>query len=189
MKKIIFLLIFILLFNSVSAICNSGQIDINSAPLTELDKLTGVGPAIAQNIIDGRPFSSLEDLINVNRIGPVTLEKIKTQNLACVKDEERINPQKTEEISDSLEETSESLEENSYETSSVSSEGETIEDNLVGTANAVQSESIINLNQEVKIEQNKQTVFESKTERIRKYSIYGFAFFLVFLIIVLLIKN
>lgn len=68
----------------ISAVCEEGQIDINSAPLDELDIITGIGPAYAQRITDARPFNSVDDLIHVSGIGPVTLGNIKSQNFACV---------------------------------------------------------------------------------------------------------
>lgn len=61
----------------------SGDVDVNRAGLDELDKLPGVGPAIAQRIIDereaGGPFHYPEDLLCVSGIGEKTLEKIRDQ--------------------------------------------------------------------------------------------------------------
>ncbi|MDO8524789.1 MAG: helix-hairpin-helix domain-containing protein [bacterium] len=59
-------------------------VDINTATLSQLDKLTGIGPMYAQGIIDSRPYSSVDDLLRVKGIGPATLQKIKSQDFACV---------------------------------------------------------------------------------------------------------
>jgi len=76
------------LLSSISAICEDGQIDINSASLEELDEIIHVGSKTAQRIIDLRPFSSLEDLDGVPYISPNYVEDIKSQGLACVDGEE-----------------------------------------------------------------------------------------------------
>ncbi len=41
----------------------TGKIDINSATKEELDKLPGIGSAIADKIIAGRPYNSKRDLL------------------------------------------------------------------------------------------------------------------------------
>jgi competence ComEA-like helix-hairpin-helix protein len=87
MTKLPIIFLFIFLLSNISAMCNESQIDINSASATELDKLAGIGSVKAQAIISTRPFSSLDDLLNVTGIGDATLNKIKIQGLACVNEE------------------------------------------------------------------------------------------------------
>jgi len=62
----------------------SNSVNINTATLEELETLTGIGAIKAQAIINSRPYSSLDDLLNVSGIGEKTLAKIKEQGLACV---------------------------------------------------------------------------------------------------------
>ena len=58
-------------------------ININTASADELDKLPGIGPAIAKAIIDYRtkngPFKKIEDINDVKGIGDALFEKIKDQ--------------------------------------------------------------------------------------------------------------
>ncbi|MDD3333933.1 MAG: ComEA family DNA-binding protein [Eubacteriales bacterium] len=61
----------------------AGAVNINAAGEDELCLLTGIGPALAQRIIDEReqngPFAYAEDLTAVKGIGQKTLEKIDGQ--------------------------------------------------------------------------------------------------------------
>jgi len=52
-------------------------ININTASLSELDVLSGVGPVTAQKIIDGRPYQKIEELIEKKIINSSVWEKIK----------------------------------------------------------------------------------------------------------------
>jgi competence protein ComEA len=58
-----------------------GLIDINSATQEALESLPGIGPALAQRVIEYResngPFPSIEAIQNVSGIGPGIFEKIK----------------------------------------------------------------------------------------------------------------
>jgi competence protein ComEA len=60
---------------------NAGRVNINSATITELDALPGIGPTTAQAIVDYRlqngSFKLIQDIQNVAGIGPATFERIK----------------------------------------------------------------------------------------------------------------
>lgn len=53
------------------------RVSVNSAPPDLLQTLPGVGPAIAQRIIEHRPYARLDDLIRVPGIGPRTLDRLR----------------------------------------------------------------------------------------------------------------
>jgi len=57
----------------------SGVINVNTAGLKELDTLAGIGPVTGQKIIDGRPYSAIEDLLTRKIVSASTFEKIKNQ--------------------------------------------------------------------------------------------------------------
>lgn len=57
------------------------KINLNTATREELMSVTGIGPSTADNILAYREktgkFSSVEDLLQVDRIGEKTLEKLR----------------------------------------------------------------------------------------------------------------
>jgi len=58
-----------------------GRVHLNSATLDQLDELPGIGPVIAQKILDYRSehgaFGSVEELDAVPGIGPATLDELR----------------------------------------------------------------------------------------------------------------
>ncbi len=58
-----------------------GRLNLNAATAPELERLPGIGPALAEAIVAHReahgPFSAIEDLLDVSGIGPAKLEQIR----------------------------------------------------------------------------------------------------------------
>ncbi len=65
-----------------SEAAKSGKIDLNSASKEELATLPGIGPALSQKIIDGRPYRSKRDLLTKKVIPATTYDKIKEKVIA-----------------------------------------------------------------------------------------------------------
>ena len=64
-------------YQSQSTIQGSGLININTASQEELESLWGIGPVYAQNIIEQRPYSNIEELLTKKVIRSDIYEKNK----------------------------------------------------------------------------------------------------------------
>ncbi len=53
-----------------------GLVSINSASQAELESLPRIGPKLAQKIIEGRPYQTIQELDRVKGIGSKMLEKL-----------------------------------------------------------------------------------------------------------------
>jgi competence protein ComEA len=64
-----------------TGVAANGLININTATAEQLEELPGIGPVLAQNIVDYRtehgPFATVEDLLNVSGIGEARLEELR----------------------------------------------------------------------------------------------------------------
>ena len=52
------------------------RIDINTASRAQLETLPGIGPAVAQRIIEGRPYYNSKGLLNIKGIDMQRLKDI-----------------------------------------------------------------------------------------------------------------
>ena len=62
---------------SVLGVTGSHPVNINTASLTDLDSLPGIGPVYGQSIIEHRPYSTVEELLSKGALKKVVYEKIK----------------------------------------------------------------------------------------------------------------
>jgi len=56
---------------------SGARININTASLSELESLPGIGAVTAKRIVENRPYSSIEDLRRVPRIGEFAIRRLK----------------------------------------------------------------------------------------------------------------
>jgi competence protein ComEA len=55
----------------------TGMVDLNKASSRELQSLPGVGPSLAGRIMAGRPYRSVDDLLQVRGVGKKLMENIR----------------------------------------------------------------------------------------------------------------
>ena len=67
------------------------KVNLNTATLSQLDSLPGIGPVIADRMIrfreDNGPFKRIEDLMNVRGIGEKTFLKLKDRIIVAMEEE------------------------------------------------------------------------------------------------------
>jgi len=143
--------------------------------------------AKAQAIIDTRFYETLDDLINVKGIGEVTLQNIKNQGLACVKEKE-----------ESVKETEKIEENKSIEIESVDINSEESKDYYKLIREDLEQEKIIENSSIEKLEVinlNNLNTKDIKTDEVNKelkksnYSVYGLIGFSILLCCLFLIKK
>lgn len=66
-----------------TAVAADGElVNINTASVSELDSLPGIGPSTAEKIVEYRdsngPFATIDEIMNVSGIGPAKFEQIQT---------------------------------------------------------------------------------------------------------------
>ncbi|MFC4023529.1 MBL fold metallo-hydrolase [Oceanobacillus longus] len=69
--------------SSSDAPADSSCININNASVDEVQGIIHIGPARAQDLIDLRPYHSVDDLGRISGIGPARIADIKSEGLAC----------------------------------------------------------------------------------------------------------
>ena len=66
--------------------CQVGQVNVNTASLEEIiaASIRQIGPSRAEQLVELRPFSSLQDLTRINGISENRVQEIIEQGIACV---------------------------------------------------------------------------------------------------------
>ncbi|MEX0761013.1 MAG: MBL fold metallo-hydrolase [Dehalococcoidia bacterium] len=66
--------------------CSDGQVDINTASPEELTDIIHIGEDGAEQLVEIRPFETLDELLQISGIGPARLDDIRSEGLACIAD-------------------------------------------------------------------------------------------------------
>lgn len=54
------------------------RVNLNTATLTELESIPGIGTVLAKQIVANRPYASVEDLLKIRGIGEHSLQGLRT---------------------------------------------------------------------------------------------------------------
>jgi competence protein ComEA len=65
------------LFQSSGPAEGSLRVNVNIATLTELESIPGIGQALARQIVARRPYTSVDQLVEISGIGPQSLESLR----------------------------------------------------------------------------------------------------------------
>lgn len=63
--------------SNATAMQGTMRVNINTATLTELESIPGIGEERAKHVVAGRPYTSVDELIKVSGIGPKSLEDLR----------------------------------------------------------------------------------------------------------------
>jgi len=55
----------------------TGPLDVNTASLSDLEQLPGVTPSMARRIYEGRPYGSLDELVQRGLLSARELDRVK----------------------------------------------------------------------------------------------------------------
>jgi len=195
MKKgmTIFIFLFVIIqIQIIHAECSEGQININTATKEELDKITQIGPARAEQIIQLRPFNSVDDLIDVSGIGNITLSKIKEEGLACVNEEQKI-PEEVQENN--------TTEENPIENKDTGNNEENSKNNKSSSEDISESNDKTNYtyNKDIKYSETAEVIKltptgkdiktnSDKENSVSRYAFYGLVTFCILLLVLFVLK-
>jgi len=67
----------------IQPVSSGSCVNINSASEVDVQRIIHIGPARSQELIQHRPYQSVDDLSNIKGIGPARIADILTQGIAC----------------------------------------------------------------------------------------------------------
>ncbi len=79
-SSVVVLVMMLVLFLAPVSVSAQDTVNINTASVEELSTLQGIGPSLAERIIEHRerfPFETPEDIIQVRGIGQATFDNIR----------------------------------------------------------------------------------------------------------------